>query len=388
MKYVYSSWIEKLDVYTASVIIFFALLGIIIYKDRKNFEIKYILFMRRTKKGIEILDKIAKPKLFWKIVSTIGIVVAFYLMFTGMYDLVDYGRRLLTRETNVPGVSFIFPTPTSQPISGPGYILIPFWFWIVIIASIMFPHEISHGIISRVEKIKVKSAGVLLLAVIPGAFVEPDEKQIKKSKMITKLRIFAAGSFANIVIAGLVFLLVSSVLWNYFVPGPIIITEVNSTGLAASAGLKTGMIIDAVNGKPVKASYSEYAVSSFLSEETAGLKPTDKIVITANNTNFTLNLSSYPKNETIPLGLHYNPVVKGDKTTFNVLFQLLTYMWIFNFAIAIVNILPLYPLDGGLMIEAIMEKISKKYAKALTMVITFITIGIFVINFITPFLLH
>jgi membrane-associated protease RseP (regulator of RpoE activity) len=33
---------------------------------------------------------------------------------------------------------------------------------------------------SRVEKIRVKSAGLLLVLVLPGAFVEPDEKQLKK----------------------------------------------------------------------------------------------------------------------------------------------------------------------------------------------------------------
>jgi membrane-associated protease RseP (regulator of RpoE activity) len=62
-------------------------------------------------------------------------------------------------------------------------------------------------------------------------------------------------------------------------------------------------------------------------------------------------------------------------------------MWILNFAIATVNILPIYPLDGGLMVEAIAEKICKKYAKNITMVITIISLAVFIINFATPFLL-
>ena len=35
------------DLYTLSVIIFFAILGILIYRDRKRIDFKYILIMRR-----------------------------------------------------------------------------------------------------------------------------------------------------------------------------------------------------------------------------------------------------------------------------------------------------------------------------------------------------
>jgi membrane-associated protease RseP (regulator of RpoE activity) len=253
----------------------------------------------------------------------------------------------------------------------------------------MIPHEVFHGIMSRAEKIRVKSAGLLLLAIFPGAFVEPDEKQLKKAKFMTKLRIYGAGSFANFIIYILVFVLVSNVLWNHFVLGPIILTDVNSTGPAANAGLKAGMIITEINGTKVKATYSEYLIGSYLFNETYDLKPGDKIVVTANNTNFTLVVGHNPKNETLPyFGITYKPLIIGNEIfVFGILFQLLTWMWILNFAIAVVNILPIYPLDGGLIIETIAEKINKKHAKEITMFITFITLSMFFINFATPFLL-
>jgi membrane-associated protease RseP (regulator of RpoE activity) len=369
--------------------VFFVLLGIFIYRDRKNVEVKYILILRRTRRGIRFLDKIAKVEKFWKVVGTIGVFVAFYLMITGMWSLIEYGRRLITREISVPGISFIFPSPTAQPMVGPGYILIPFWFWIIIITSVMFPHEIFHGIMSRVEKIRVKSAGLLLLAIFPGAFVEPDEKQLKKANFLTKLRIYSAGSFANFIVYLFVFFLVSNVLWNHFVLGPIILTEVNSTSPAANAGLKAGMIINEINGVKVTANYSEYLIGSYIFEETYGIKPGDKMLITANNTNFTVIVGQSPKNETIPyLGITYKPLIVGDEAfVFGVLFQLLTWMWVLNFAIAVVNILPIYPLDGGLVLETVAEKISKKHAKEITMFVTLITLSIFFINFATPFLL-
>ena len=61
-------------------------------------------------------------------------------------------------------------------------------------------------------------------------------------------------------------------------------------------------------------------------------------------------------------------------------------MCMLSYAIAIVNISPIYPLDGGLMVEALAEKVSKKHYKAITYIITFIMLSIFFINFVTPFL--
>ena len=103
-----------MDVYTISVIGFFAVLALVIYKDRKNIEMKYILFMRRTKRGLELLENIAKYRKFWKVVGTIGVLVALFFMVYGLWNLMDYGRMLITKEMKEPSVRLIFPTPTSQ----------------------------------------------------------------------------------------------------------------------------------------------------------------------------------------------------------------------------------------------------------------------------------
>lgn len=41
-------------------------------------------------------------------------------------------------------------------------------------------HEFGHAILCRVEQIAVKSMGVLFLIIPIGAFVEPDEEEVKK----------------------------------------------------------------------------------------------------------------------------------------------------------------------------------------------------------------
>lgn len=381
-----------MDIYTLTVIAFFAILAILIYRDRKKVEVKYLVFMRRSKTGLKFLDKMARYRMFWKILGTIGIFVAFYLMFTGVYVLAEYGKLLLTEKVKQPGLSFVFPSPSSEFTSGPGYILIPFWFWIIIIASVVFPHEMFHGILSRVEKIRVKSIGLLLFVIFPGAFVEPDEKQLKKGSFITKLRIYAAGSLANFIVYALVFVLISNLIWPTYVPGPAVLTEVNKTSPFGVAGLQAGMVITNINGKDVKFTYDNYLSKSnnYLSAELSNLKPGQNITVVADGMTFPVTVGRNSTNETVPyLGLNAKPVIVGDADfNFGVLFPLLTWIWILNYTIAIVNISPIYPLDGGLMVQAIAEKIDKKRSKTITLIITLLTLSLFALNIVTPFLLR
>jgi membrane-associated protease RseP (regulator of RpoE activity) len=378
-----------MDLYSISVLLFLIFLAALIYKDRKNIKVNYILLMRKTKIGIKILNKLARPKVFWKILGSFGVVVAIFLMGEGLFSLVKYGQLLLEGTVKTPGLSFVFPSFKSDVEVGYGYLLLPFWFWVFIILTVIVPHETFHGIMSNVEGIKVKSAGFLLLLVLPGAFVEPDERQLKKSKFITKLRVFASGSLANFLVYLIVFSLTSYVIWPFLVPGPVLIKEVNETGPAAKAGLKPNMVMSEINGKPIKLTYGEFLMGSrYLFEETQDLKPGDEISILANNSEFKVKLAANPENESLPyLGIVYSPITKNGFLIFN-LFQLLTWVWIINYAIAIFNIMPIYPLDGGMIVQAIAEKVSKKHGTKITYFVSVLTFLILVFNFLAPFLLH
>jgi membrane-associated protease RseP (regulator of RpoE activity) len=149
------------------------------------------------------------------------------------------------------------------------------------------------------------------------------------------------------------------------------------------------MVITEINGKPVKLTYGEFLSGSrYLLEETENLKPGDEISVIANGTEFKVRLASNPENESLPyLGIVYSPITKGD-IPFGFLFQLLTWIWIINYAIAIFNIMPLYPLDGGMIVQALAEKINKKNATKITYAITIITLSILAFNFVAPFILQ
>jgi len=248
-----------IDLYLLSVIIFFLILAILIYRDRKNIDFKYVLFMRRTKRFRNILDKIAKKSiLFWKIVGTIAFLVCLFFMINGTYTMFDVAYKVSIGVITQPALSIALPIPSEQMVVGPGFIGIPFWFWIIVVATILIPHEAFHGIIARAEKIRLKDVGLLLLAIFPGAFVEPDEKQLKKSKLMTKLRIFSAGSFINIVIGLLVIFLVQHLIWSSNVYG-ILITSVNETSPAAEIGLKPGMVVESIDNKEMNMGFNDYS---------------------------------------------------------------------------------------------------------------------------------
>jgi len=90
-----------IDPYTLSVILFFAILGVIIYRDRKKIDFKYILLMRRTKRFRNILDSIARKSiLFWKIVGTIALLFCLFFMIYGTWNMINIAYLVYSGEVS------------------------------------------------------------------------------------------------------------------------------------------------------------------------------------------------------------------------------------------------------------------------------------------------
>lgn len=393
-----------IDLYTLSVVVFFAFLGILIYRDRKNIDFKYILFMRRTKRFTNVIDRIARiSPLFWKIVGSIAVVVCSVAMVYGTYILIQTAYLVYTGVITQPGLQIALPIPSSQMAVGPGYIGIPFWFWIITVAIILIPHEAFHGVIARAQKIKLKNVGLLLLAIFPGAFVEPDEKQVKKSKLITKLRIFAAGTFINMIIGLLVMLLAQYLLWAPNING-IIITNVNQTSPAGYLGIKPGTIIESINGTKLTMGFSNYAflvlmipnsntenitsvMSSLIVFQTlSNYKIGDVVNLKTNNGDFNLTLGTHPDIKDFPYIGIGSQVNAKNPSMFLVIFPLLGMIASLSIFVGIFNILPIHPLDGGLMVEAVVDKYARKRSKKIVRAITYIMLIILIYGLIGPYL--
>jgi membrane-associated protease RseP (regulator of RpoE activity) len=187
-----------------------------ILKSRKKLEKYNItaygpLLMIRTERGLRFLDKMAENKRFWRIFADSGIPA----VFAGMFFMF-----MLVILTDI--VLFTRPPPPSELTNPKNALLIPglndwiplVWGVIGLLVTLVV-HEFSHGILCRVEGVKVKSMGILLALVPIGGFAEPDEEELmdkSKIRRIQRVRIFSAGVISNFIVA-----LISFSLFFYLV---------------------------------------------------------------------------------------------------------------------------------------------------------------------------
>jgi membrane-associated protease RseP (regulator of RpoE activity) len=419
-----------IDPYLLSVLAFFSILAVLIYRDRKKIDFEYFVMMRRTKRFRDLLDKIARiSPSFWKIIGTIAIIICFIAMVFGTYNII-YNAYLIYTGVKVPAPALAIPIPAQQTIIAPGFIGIPFWFWIIVVATILIPHETFHGIIGRAEKIKLKNVGLVLVLLqfisIPvaiiyfiytqtfdlvlfltavlfslvGAFVEPDEKQLNKSKLMTKLRIFSAGSFINIIMGLAIIFLVQSLIWAPNVSG-ILITGVNETSPAYEVGLRPGMILERINNIETNMRFDEYSllilfipgsntenITNFMSHlilynSLKEYEPGDVVELRVSGAIYQLELGEHPEEEGHPYIGIYAKLNTKDNSLFSVLFPLLGMIALLNIFVGLFNILPIYPFDGGQIIKALAEKFVKKYSNQITIAITVFMLSFLVYSFIS-----
>lgn len=324
--------------------------------EKWGVEVGFPLLMWKTSKLQGFIDKIAfKHPKFWKWFMNIGIVLSFALMIVITYSIIN----ALFTINQTPAVSIVIPG-----VEIPGSpIYIPFVYGLIAMASVIFVHEISHAIMARVEGIEVDSVGLLLLAVLPGAFAEVNEEQIEESSKVSRLRVFAAGSMANVtlsVIALLSMILISSfAVPCLFDEDGIEINRVVS-GSPASEHLQSGMILESINNQNITNS-DDYVniIKTFTPGET--------INITTNNSSYEFTLTKNPNNASLGfLGIeaYKNFVVKED--VINIvgnqvpwiifsLAELLKWVYFLNLGVGLFNLLPMKPLDGGRMFEILLS---------------------------------
>jgi len=231
------------DFYLLSVIIFAIILAVIFFLDRKNVKRESILLLRRTKRGKESLIRLGTrfPR-FWKVVGIIGVAAGFIISGYTFLWLIGNSVNIMTSGAAEASFMFVLPSASPEANMGPGYLAVPFWYWIISIGLLIVVHEGFHGIMAAMEKVRIKSLGWGLLAVIPLAFVEPDEEELQKKSASSQLRVFAAGSFANFLLAGVCLLIGATVFSGMVVPTGVAYQGVFADYPAEEVNL-TGMII-------------------------------------------------------------------------------------------------------------------------------------------------
>ncbi len=204
--------------------------------------------------------------------------------------------------------------------------------------AILF-HELAHALIAIAVGVRVKDAGFILLAFIPGAFVEPDENELKGAPLTSRLKIYSAGVAANVLLALLAFATLASLA--PVLHDGVLVLDVEEGMPADLGGLKGGMVVVEVNGVGVR-SFDEF--SKILGE--LGVRDKSRTV--------TLNLKvKHDGREDVvtivkPEGLDRIGVVVAQSYSWGLPAIILQLLFIVNVALALVNAAPiLIPTPAG-----------------------------------------
>ena len=181
--------------------------------------------------------------------------------------LVTHGFNILSSESDLPGISPMLPSTKegNVGVSFPGYdIFIPWWHALTALFITLAVHEGFHGILVRCSKIHLKSTGLLTVISIPiGAFVEPDEEELKKHPSWERMRVFSAGPFANFV-AGLtafIFMIsLGALIGGYYYANGMMVQNVME-GYPAYDVIPQGSVIYSIDGVPTDG-WDSYHINS------------------------------------------------------------------------------------------------------------------------------
>jgi len=401
-------------------------------EEEKTLSFQFPFFLLRTKRGLDLMDKLAELKTtrFFGTVALyifplVGAVGFGLILFSASIMLASSPVREFVRSSG-PFVHILIPglNPYVPLIYG----------WVALVVA-MVVHEGSHGILARSFKLKVKSSGLIFLAILPiGAFVDIDEEEIKKTAARKTGRVMAAGPMSNFVV-GIISLIGLMLLVGSMFPASsgVGIMGVYEDSPAYNAGMLPKDTVIALNGVTVTSGDEiQDILSGFNPGDTISLAflhdgdeiERDIVLASFNDTSrafigfsgldssmisdlldnyrrpqitspliylyiptFNLAQERVPFSETMQ-NFYTSPL--GDYTFFTA--NILFWLWFVNFNLAIFNALPLYPLDGGQALRSALQSYGSKRnwkentAKRITICLSLFIVAILMAVIVGPYL--
>lgn len=354
------------------------LVGKIFKTHRKGLTVKPFYLNYKTTGANNFLRRISKRgKKLWLVAWNIGAAIAFGQMAFITYTLVKNIYFLTSKVESASQVFLLLPGLTVSWSNLP-YLLVS-------LAILLITHEFAHGIASLVEGVPLKSAGVFILAFLPGGFVEVDEETLKRTKAASRLRVFSAGSTANLAV-GLMFLILivnfGASISPFYSPSSsgVLITGLVKGGAAEKVGLTRWDAILALNDVPIR---DVEALTRYMNS----VSPNSVIKVTTLRGEFYLVTQPHKLNKTKALIGIYPFDYHAPKFSFLPnhlpyhLFVLENWAYTILISVALINMLPIYPLDGGKILETLLNKIVKR-VKELQIAISLIFASILGLNLV------
>ena len=213
--------------------------------------------MWKTIRGRRLIDRLARPRRFWRVFGDVAIVLVALTMF-GTTLLLAWEATLVQNaaiRSNPPSPETLLGLPGINPI-------IPLGYGILGLAVAIILHEFSHGILSRVANIKIRSLGLIFLIFPIGAFVEPDEDELRALPRRERGRLYAVGPATNVLLAVLFATLFSTLILTAVAPvhDGVGIVGFTPNSPAALAGMQPNTVITSINNTPVH-TYNEFVAA-------------------------------------------------------------------------------------------------------------------------------
>ncbi len=366
-----------------------ALFTLIFFLTRKSWRREGIFLLLPTKKGANFIKQFGQKhskffKLFGNISIVIGLVCGVIMVYLLILNLIIYFSY---PEIAGPAVKIMLPFEVDSP-----YVLsIPWHIFLISVVLLLIFHELAHAFVAVSQKIKVNELGLAFIGPFPaGAFTAPDEEQVAKTTILNRMRIFAAGSGANILIVGvLTFVLLFFFTTTHNIePQGILISNYTycENNTICNPSLENLNLSQNIVIQGLRANNQIYNISDFASlRETASkFEPGQSATMLTSNgehefsfiknsqtnaTNIGITFSLLSDKNTLAMNVvnyfnsHLNlPLLKYGyyaPTFENNLFFLLCWLFVINLFVGLFNLLPLKPLDGGYLYEDALKLLVK-----------------------------
>ncbi len=362
--------------------------------ERRGFEIKPFMLTYKNHGVSSTLDKLlALNRSAVRVFADLSIVAGAVMMVFAVWFLLNNLVHFFVDSGQFSEVTLLIPGVTIRSVPNLVYFLLA-------APIVLVVHEVAHGIVARLERIKVKSGGFAIIIALIAGFVEPDEEEFNKARRVSRVRVIAAGSTSNILLSFLVAALlmfnpafgnilellspqVRSIFYNDPIGVPVV--QIIEGSGAAQGGMRAGDIITAINDTQIRTPADLAKVRLVPGEQinVSILRDGEPMRLTVT----VMSAEDDPNRGMIgiirDIFPHMPPKVPFWIPWPHEVFMFLLWLWMLSFFIGIFNMLPMIPLDGEKYVSSMLEnRISARSLKATRIGINALGFGLLGANII------